>query len=292
MINSELLKILKNNLGNASFQHDETRKFLYSPDSDQRIYFDGRVPVFSKLTEKTEGFDYHSHYLKDAEEFDYFEVRLPGTKHDERRVHEFIFRYIPRNESKILDVGCGSAWLAGRFAPEGRFVCSLDITPKNVNKALEIYPFENHAGVAADCYDLPFKDDSFDCIVASEIIEHLTEPEKFLSELLRCLKQTGKLIITTPYKEKISYSLCIHCNQKTPQNSHLHSFDEAKLKSYLENTRDILFSCKTFGNKALLHLRTHVILRFFPFPLWKLIDNIANLLLNKPAHIIAIYRKK
>ena len=68
--------------------------------------------------------------------------------------------------------------------------------------------------------------ESFDIIVASEIIEHVYDPKMFIDCLLDILKPSGKIIITTPYNEKIPLSLCVHCNQLTPGNAHLHSFNE------------------------------------------------------------------
>ena len=60
-------------------------------------------------------------------------------------------------------------------------------------------------------------------------------------------------------------------------------FDESDLKS---------FEFETFGNKALIFLRTYTILQFFPFWLWKLKDKFFNLFIKKPVHIICVYEKK
>src|SRR5687768_10394905 len=57
-------------------------------------------------------FDYLAHYSKDAEAFDYFEERTGATAHDERRLRENLLSRVPSNTKSILDVGCGSAWLA------------------------------------------------------------------------------------------------------------------------------------------------------------------------------------
>ncbi|RKY97102.1 MAG: hypothetical protein DRQ13_05125, partial [Ignavibacteriae bacterium] len=102
----------------------------------------------------------------------------------------------------------------------------------------------------------------------------------------------GQLIITTPYKEKITYYLCIHCNKKTPINAHLHSFDEIKLEGLYSGDDLEEFNYNTFGNKLLIFLRTYSILQFFPFWFWKLKDNFANLIFKKPIHIICVYKKK
>ena len=236
-------------------------------------------------------FNYIDHYKKDAVEFDYFEVRKGATAHDERRVREYIISKIPKNVNSILDVGCGNGWVAKEFLPKGKQVSSLDISVTNPSKARKHYPGEKHFGITADSFHLPFNDNSFDCVIASEIIEHVYDPSGFIKELFRVVKKEGKLIITTPYKEKLIYYLCIHCNQKTPANAHIHSFDEKKLESLYSGNDLESFKYETFGNKILLFLRTYVILQFFPFWMWKLKDKSANLIFNKPAHIICIYKK-
>lgn len=237
-------------------------------------------------------FNYIAHYQKDAVEFDYFEEKKGATAHDERRVREYVISKVPGDTKSILDVGCGNAWVAREFLRKGKLVLSLDISSTNPSIAKKLYPSEKHFGITADSFHLPFSNNSFDCVIASEIIEHVAEPSKFVKELFRVVKKGGSFIVTTPYKEKLIYYLCVHCNKKTPANSHINSFDEKKLESLCNESDLESFKFETFGNKVLLHLRTYVILKFFPFWLWKLKDKFFNLIINKPAHIICIYKKK
>jgi ubiquinone/menaquinone biosynthesis C-methylase UbiE len=235
-------------------------------------------------------FDYLEHYKTDAEVFDYFEERTGGTEHDERRLREYILHELPPSKT-ILDVGCGSAWLAKHFQKSPVFVCSLDATIINTSKALEKYPWADHVAVVADAFHLPFKNNSFDAVVATEIIEHVTDPAAFVKELMRVVRPGGTLLITTPYKEVLRYTLCIHCNHNTPLNAHLHSFDERILLG-LYTAPDLgRASFKTFGNKALAHLRMHPISKRFPFSLWKFTDSAANFLINERLHILVKFQK-
>jgi len=239
-----------------------------------------------------DNFNYKDHYKKDAVEFDYFEERKGATAHDERRVREFVISKIPKNANSILDVGCGNGWVAKEFLPNGKQIYSLDISVTNPSKATKLYPDEKHFGITADSFHLPFNDNTVDCVIASEIIEHVFDPAEFVKELFRVVKKGGSLVITTPYKEKIIYYLCIHCNQKTPANAHIHSFDEMKLRDLYSGKDLESFKYETFGNKFLIFIRSYVILQYFPFWIWKLKDKFFNLFFNKPVHIICIYKKK
>jgi len=239
-----------------------------------------------------EEFDYTQHYKIDAEKFNYFEERLGATADDEKRVHQSIISNVPANAESILDVGCGSAWVAEYFLKKSKKVFSLDISSINPVKALSKFPLAGHFGITADSYLLPFQDNSFDCVIASEIIEHMLYPGNFITELFRVVKPGCNLVITTPYKEVIRYSLCIHCNQQTPLHAHLHSFDENKLLPLYNGTDLKTTYWKTFGNKILIFLRTYVILKYLPFGLWKLVDKLSNYIYNIPAHIMVVYEKK
>ena len=237
-------------------------------------------------------FNYIDHYKKDAEEFDYFEERKGATAHDERRVREYIISKIPKTVNSILDVGCGNGWVAKEFLPKGKLVFSLDISVANPAIAKKLYSSEKHFGITADSFHLPFNNNSFDCVIASEIIEHVFDPSAFVKELFRVVKKGGSLVVTTPYKEKIIYYLCVHCNQKTPANAHIHSFDEMKLEGLYSGNDLESFKYETFGNKVLIFLRSYIILEFFPFWLWKIKDKFANRIYDKPVHIICFYKKK
>ncbi|MCL6546826.1 MAG: type I restriction-modification system subunit M N-terminal domain-containing protein [Bryobacteraceae bacterium] len=168
------------------------------------------------------------------------------------------------------------------MAAVGRDNPTLEIP--NPRRALIETPDERHVAVVAHGERLPFADATFDCAVASEVIEHLPEPERVLDEMWRVVRPGGRVLISTPYRERIRYVLCIHCNQPTPIHAHLNSFDEHRLASYLRQGR---FGYTTFGNKALLLARTHVLLGRVPHWLWRLVDRLANRILPKPAHIVA-----
>lgn len=101
---------------------------------------------------------------------------------------------------KLLDIGCGRDGVsleASKFCD----VTGLDISETALETMREAVP--NVKYVDGDCRSLPFPDGSFDMVVASEIIEHLTKEdgEKLLTEAKRVLQPGGKLIISTPIRK-------------------------------------------------------------------------------------------
>ena len=287
-MNAALFSILIDPETGQPLQIEPSGEALVNSSSKSRYPIISNVPVMlSPKSIPAETFDYAAHYQADAEAFDYFAVHEQGdARYENRRLREVIVAQVPPGVQNILDVGCGSAWVAGHFCPQGIAVYSMDISTVNPIKALELHPFEHHFGIAADVFALPFPEGTFDCIIASEIIEHVPDPKGFLANLLTVLRPGGVLIATTPYNEKITYTLCIHCNQPTPLNAHLHSFTAGKLRSLLPVSPAPKAKTITFCNKVLIRLQTHVLLQYLPFTIWRLLDRITNKLWYKPNRLL------
>lgn len=261
------------------------------------------VPVFIEQPEsenlvetdfhKSQGtmFKYIDHYQKDGIEHDYFKERDFGVEHADRRVREHIFSNIRKKTGLILDVGCGRAWVAQELCPKNYEVVSMDISLENTTGALKKYPYDNHTAIVADAFSLPFIENVFDYIIASEIIEHVADPAAFVQNLVRVLKPGGTLIVTTPYKEKIKYTLCVHCNKLTPLHAHLHSFDEKILTSLYVGSEIKSCDYYTFGNKIPIHLRMHFFMRYLNFWWWKKADQVLNFFYRAPFRILVKWEK-
>ena len=257
------------------------------------FHIDGDIPSFLERHTAENGFDYTAHYTADAEVFDYFEEESdPLSALGSRLLRHTTMRQVPDSARLLLDVGCGSAFVAQHFCPRGRRVVSMDIAQANVRKALQLYPSDNHAAVVADAYRLPFADNTFDCIIASEIIEHTVDPQGFLAALIAKVKPGGLLLVSTPYRERIAYSLCIHCNCKTPHNAHLHSFDEAKFERLAAPLPADITGMRLVDNKLILRSHLAVPLSRLGMPLWSACDRLANRLTRKASHFIIALRKK
>lgn len=237
-------------------------------------------------------FDYVTHYNEDAGHFDYFkEEETSAGKEETRRLHQSIIHHVPKNVELILDVGCGNGWVAKNFLSKNKKVVSMDISFKNPHRVLQQNPSENHEAIVADAYHLPFKENSFDVIIASEIMEHVYDPRLFILSLMKALKPAGTLIITTPYNEKIEYFLCVHCNKPTPKNAHLHSFNEENIGDFIPpGFTD--FKTEKFSNKYFVRLRLNLLTSLLPYSLWKIEDALVNSFFGKPMRFLIELKKE
>ncbi len=225
--------------------------------------------------------DYVAHYDLDAEQFDYFVNEDPTDAAYEHLFRKYIVGKAGKH-SAVVDIGSGSGWTAA--IPHENIVF-VDLSMKNLS-ALKSRPSEP---VLADAHRLPFRDGSVEFLVASEIVEHLNDPATAASEIWRVLKPGGKAIVSTPYKEKIRYALCVHCNRITPWNAHLHSFDIQKLTSLFPD--EAVKRPYVFGSKILTLTRMVRIFRKLPLWLWRAIDYPLVKLIDKAHHVVLVVEK-
>jgi len=96
----------------------------------------------------------------------------------------------------LLDVGSCTRELPRYFSPIFGEMVLLDISREQLKKAKSMLP--NSWCVCADAHYLPFRDSAFSQLHAFSLIEHLSQPERFLCEALRVLKEKGLLIAQIP----------------------------------------------------------------------------------------------
>ncbi len=114
---------------------------------------------------------------------------IPLQRYWQRR-RRCIVTNFAENAERSLDIGCGSS----RIFPSLRKPIGLDI---KINRLRYMRKYGKPL-VNATIFQLPFKDDSFDTIVCSEVIEHIAASEQPFIEMNRILKKGGKIILGTP----------------------------------------------------------------------------------------------
>ena len=101
---------------------------------------------------------------------------------------------------KVLDAACGEGYGSHLLAARAGEVTGVDISAAAVTHARNAYNAANLSFLQADCTDLPFENQSFDCIISFETLEHLHDHEALLEEFSRVLKPKGFLVISSPDK--------------------------------------------------------------------------------------------
>jgi 2-polyprenyl-3-methyl-5-hydroxy-6-metoxy-1,4-benzoquinol methylase len=98
------------------------------------------------------------------------------------------------NGLMVLDVGCGDGVISEPISKLGNNVTSIDLP--TITKIA--HKRKVSLVVSGDAEKLAFASGSFDVVLASEVVEHLWNPQSFLDEAYRVLKPKGYLIVETP----------------------------------------------------------------------------------------------
>jgi dolichol-phosphate mannosyltransferase len=117
-----------------------------------------------------------------------YDSPIPLQRYWQRRRYAVITS-MARGAQRVLDVGCGSSRIIG----SGRMV-ALDIVLAKLRYARRY----GNPVVHGSIFELPFKDGAFDCVICSEVVEHVPADERVFSELERVLEPGGRLILGTP----------------------------------------------------------------------------------------------
>jgi dolichol-phosphate mannosyltransferase len=119
-----------------------------------------------------------------------YDSRIPFQRYWQHRRCSTIAR-LAEGRGTTLDIGCGSSRTLAALKDR---VIGLDIQVNKLRYARRYgVPLTN-----ADVFSLPFAAASFDCVVCSEVIEHLPQGSRPFDEIMRVLKPGGRLVLGTP----------------------------------------------------------------------------------------------
>ena len=108
-----------------------------------------------------------------------------------RELKKHIAFFAPRLHGALLDIGCGSKPYAELFSHTAQYT--------GMEFASEKRKGESVADAYYDGTRFPFPDQTFDSALATEVLEHVFNPDEFLKETRRVLKPAGVLLLTCPF---------------------------------------------------------------------------------------------
>lgn len=149
--------------------------------------------------------------------------------------------YMMFEGKEVLDIGCGAAGKTLYYLKQGADrVVGVDIVEAYEKEALRLAKklgcTQNFNFVCASADNLPYPDNSFDTIIMSDAMEHVSNPEKVLDELLRIIRPDGHVYINfPPYGHPYGAHMSDAIN--TPWIQYLYS-EKSCIKAYKELVAD------------------------------------------------------
>jgi methionine biosynthesis protein MetW len=170
-------------------------------------------------------------------------------------------------EGSVLDLGCGDGILLSRLGKKNPGSCGLDISPEAVKRCAA-------QGIAAEVFDfsaeaLPFPDASFDYVVMLDVLEHVYDPARLLSEAARVSR--ASLIISVPNFNSLPARIQVLVGRvpenNTPRKGHIYWFNYRVLRGILDGAHLTILSMKAntvYGSVPILGTVTRFLCGAFP----------------------------
>ncbi len=123
---------------------------------------------------------------------------IPVQRYWQRRRHRIATSWA-RGAGRVLDVGCGSSVIIQTL----NNAVGMDLSMGKLR-------FLRRRGIPllrGSAFALPFKDTTFDCVISSQLIEHIPYDEVLFTEMYRVLQAGGRLVIGTPDYATLGWQL-------------------------------------------------------------------------------------
>jgi ubiquinone/menaquinone biosynthesis C-methylase UbiE len=152
---------------------------------------------------------------------------------------------------RVLDVGCGDGRFSEVVLGRGGVVTGVDVAEAALRRARARCPRGSFARVEFDGR-LPFDDGSFELAWAGEVIEHVADTARWLSELRRVLVPRGLLLVTTPSHGRLRLAVGGIERFSPPLGDHLHLYTRRGLAGLLDEFGFGEASVRAVGGPPLL----------------------------------------
>lgn len=190
---------------------------------------------------------------------DSYEQRYYGSWLQRQYMRAFvalIARWLPRR-ARILDIGCGTGLLLAELQRRGFYnLWGVDLSPKMIEKAQQNFkgPLQ-----IANCYKLPFENESFDAVIISSMLHHLPDIPLALKEIERVLQPYGLLFIREPHRDhyfavnkeasagvmwlmhSLQHTECTVIPPALPHHEFHRAFTKEELRKNIEEVFDIIY---------------------------------------------------
>ncbi len=153
----------------------------------------------------------------------------------------------PKN---ILDVGCASGWMLSKISEKFPLAqCTgVDVYKKAIEYGQKLY--KNLRLISVDAHKLPFKDKFSDLVICTELLEHVENPQKVLSEIKRILAPNGIAIVEMDsgnFLFRMVWYWWTNVRHGVWRDSHIHTFNTKILENMISDSGFVIAQKKVFN---------------------------------------------
>ncbi|MDG0815185.1 bifunctional 2-polyprenyl-6-hydroxyphenol methylase/3-demethylubiquinol 3-O-methyltransferase UbiG [Bdellovibrio svalbardensis] len=150
-------------------------------------------------------------------------------RHQHQLTNPWMLAEIRKNigyRAEILDIGCGPGFFANEAVKLGHKVTGIDISTTQLRVAQLRDATKSVRYIYGDAYAIPYPRESFDVVMAMDLLEHVSDPQKVLFEASRVLRPGGLMFFHTFNRNFLSYLLVVKGVQwfvkNTPADLHVY----------------------------------------------------------------------
>jgi len=221
------------------------------------------MPSDAELEQYNSSYWGNAHSLSISNSFDNPWFNLLATLR-----HKYLHDYINLNGLSILEIGPGEGYLANRILSKHQNV-AYDVVETDLNaqaflKTLSINVFNNLSAIPAN--------KKYDLVIASHVLEHVSQPKDFISQIQSYICKSGFIFIEVP---------CLDFLYKSTHDPHLLFFDKQSL--------DFLLSLHSLDVLKISHAGPEID-NIIENKLYNFFKNLSYRLLSKISRILDFFR--
>lgn len=176
--------------------------------------------------------------------WDYFQTVSPEVFLEAKPRMDFLIKQLCGKKNKpaptVLSVGIGDGYFEKSLQQKGWDIYTLDPNEAAIQQ-MTVMGIKGRQGYIEK---MPFENEAFDFVVASEVLEHLTDVQCFQGcmEIFRVLKKGGGFLGTVPYGENLDGQrvVCPGCGDIFHRWGHQRSFDLKNISKMLSEFFEVL----------------------------------------------------
>ncbi len=178
-----------------------------------------------------------------------------GANPHTQRYRNELLRYfhllamLPKKNSQILDLGCGTGYMSVLLAKHGFHVVAIDILKESLRCFHTLAKIHGIRQIHGDFFSLRI--DPVEAILCQEVLEHIQDVKSALTKMISFLKPGGVGLFCVPYRENLEAKKvqCPSCGLYVHRSGHVHSFTESSFVDLLSEAGFRILKVQRIVNK-------------------------------------------